>query len=475
MLTKVSFLRLSILILLILGLPPINFHFASWAAWIFLFRLYYLTRRSIEKIMAETALIGLSYFAIHLGWVASYSVTDYLLLVILSAPCFTVYFLIFHVLIKETDPFPIQIIGAGMLWLLILQLLDLSPLSSTLITACFYAPLPLLAAISFTGYQLFSSLILATSCAFSLAWIQKSFKPFLIGLSILLLLTGLAYWGNQTTRHKMSSSEHLKTALIQHHLPDSSEWLLQNNESIKHIYQQLATEASQQKVDLIVFPRYDTFESLENLLPFYLDLAGSLSTPIILARHIEIPSQPNEPITSYKNIALLLEKDGKNLDFYQTVRAPFFVPHEQTSPEAKLLSVKGKKAGVLLCTESIWPDIAKRSVEKGAELLISLSYPGLFNTPTLAYYQTIQNQLRAIESGRFVALVSSHGPSALIDPLGRILTKAPLNKEFILYADAGLLDGKTFYHRWGYLWGILACLFLLVLALSRLSKSSKTS
>ncbi len=461
-------------ILLVLGLPPLNLHCASWVAWILLFRFFYRTRKNIWKFLASTALLGLFYFGIGLSWVATYSMEDYLLLVLLSAPFFTVYFSFLHLLTKETDPVPVQIAASSAIWFLLLRGLDLSPMWSAPFGVFFYAPLKLLPAISVTGFQLLSGLILAATCALALAWTRRNRMAFFLAILIATFLSGLAFLGQKTPDPKLPVPGKIKMALIQHHLPDSPEWLLENNDAIRNIYRRLAETATRHKIDLIVFPRYDTFENLEEVLPFYLDLARSLATPILLARHIEM-SQEETTATDYQNTALLLGTDGKILDFYQTVRAPFFITNEQTAPEMKVLSVGGGKAGILLCTENIWPDLARRSVQKGAEFLIALSYPGLFNTPTLSYYQTMQDRFRAIESGRFVALVSSHGPTALIDPRGRIVAEVPQNQEAILYADIELRSSQTFFYRWGFLWDILAALFLLGLLGSRFLRPRGTA
>ena len=470
---KPLILGLTILILLVLGLPPINLHFASWIAWILLFQFFYKTRKNIGRLLVSTALLGLCYFATGLAWVATYSREDYLLLVLLSAPFFTIYFSILMVLIRETDPIPVKIAATSALWFLFSRGLDLSPMWSAPLGVFFYAPLKLLPAISFTGFQLFSALILATTCALALAGIKKSRIALLLAILIALFLSGLAFFGQKTSNSKLPSPGKIKLALIQHHLPDSENWLRANNNEIRNIYRRLAETAARRKIDLIVFPRYDTFENLEEVLPFYLDLARSLATPILLARHIEI-SREETTTPDYQNTALLLGTDGKVRDFYQTVRAPFFITREQTAPEMKVLSVGGGKAGILLCTENIWPDLARRSVQKGAEFLIALSYPGLFNTPTLSYYQTMQDRFRAIESGRPVALVSSHGLTALIDPQGRVIAEVPQNQEAILYADIELRHSQTFFYRWGFLWDILAAVFLLGLLGSRFLKRHDT-
>jgi len=461
------------LILLVLGLPPINLHFASWIAWILLFRLFYSTRENIGKLLVATALLGIFYFGIQLIWVAAYSMEDYLLLVLLSAPFFTVYFSLLHFLIKKTAPISVQITASSALGILLLRGLALSPMSSAPFEIPFYVPLKLFSVVAVTGFPLLSGLILAVACALALAWTKKSRLALFLAILIAAFIFGLAFLGQKTSNSNLSAPKRIKAALIQHHLPDAPEWLLKNNDSIRNIYRRLAETAAQRKIDLIVFPRYDTSENLEEVLPFYLDIARSLATPILLARHIEISREETRAI-NYQNTALLLGTDGRVQDFYQTVRAPFFVTNEQTAPEVKVLSVGGKKAGILLCTEDLWPDLAQRSVQKGAEFLIALSYPGLFNTPSLSYYQTMQDRFRAIESGRFVALVSSHGPTALIDPQGRIMNEVPRNQEAILYADIELRNSQTFFYRWGFLWDILAALFLLGLLGSRFLKPRNT-
>jgi len=125
---------------------------------------------------------------------------------------------------------------------------------------------------------------------------------------------------------------------------------------------------------------------------------------------------------------------------YRAVQAPpLGDPQETTADEYKVLDTPVGKIGILLCYEDTTPKLAREAVAEGAEIIIALSNPGHFTKTHLPRHHLFQDQLRAIESGRFVARVSASGYSALIDPRGRLLNKSKLDHEEILQVIAGLI------------------------------------
>jgi apolipoprotein N-acyltransferase len=84
--------------------------------------------------------------------------------------------------------------------------------------------------------------------------------------------------------------------------------------------------------------------------------------------------------------------------------------------------------------------------------------------------------LRAVEQRRWIIRASTAGPSALIDPFGRVIRRTSLLSETVLAGTVQPLDGTTLYGRIGdvFAWlcvGVTACVCLLT---RRARRSSAT-
>ena len=113
------------------------------------------------------------------------------------------------------------------------------------------------------------------------------------------------------------------------------------------------------------------------------------------------------------------------------------------------LPTRAGRAGILVCNESMLPELARRRVLDGAEILVSPSNDSWIahrNWSRLAFHMAL---MRAIEQRRYLVRVSTSGPSAIVDPWGRvqieseprsravIAGKLRPRRELSLYARAG--------------------------------------
>ena len=96
-----------------------------------------------------------------------------------------------------------------------------------------------------------------------------------------------------------------------------------------------------------------------------------------------------------------------------------------------LLKVAGHRLGILICFENVFPELSRKRVKEGAEVLIVLTNDAWFGTSSALPQHFYQSVLRAVENRRFVIQVSNTGLSGLIDPYGRVLSVGPLNQEWL--------------------------------------------
>jgi apolipoprotein N-acyltransferase len=84
------------------------------------------------------------------------------------------------------------------------------------------------------------------------------------------------------------------------------------------------------------------------------------------------------------------------------------------------------RLGVLICYEAVFPEIARRSAAAGAELLINITNDAWFGRSAAPAQHLLMSRMRSIESDRWQVRAANTGYSAIVDPRGRLLQRAPL-------------------------------------------------
>ena len=121
--------------------------------------------------------------------------------------------------------------------------------------------------------------------------------------------------------------------------------------------------------------------------------------------------------------------------------------------------------GVPVCYESVYGEFCAGYVRKGARLLAVITNDAWWGD-TPGYRQHLSySRLRAIETRRWVARCANTGISAVIDPRGNIRQRTPWWEPAVLEGEVQLLEGRSFFVRYGDLVGRAAVfLFTLLLA-----------
>jgi apolipoprotein N-acyltransferase len=128
------------------------------------------------------------------------------------------------------------------------------------------------------------------------------------------------------------------------------------------------------------------------------------------------------------------------------------------------LDAGGKRLGVFICYESVFPDEVRRFAGSGAQLLVNISNDGWYGDSG-AYAQHLnQTRMRAIENHRWLLSATDTGVTASIDPWGRIPARLPRKERAALVAPYALVSVTTFYTRHGD-WFAYACAIISLAAL----------
>lgn len=129
--------------------------------------------------------------------------------------------------------------------------------------------------------------------------------------------------------------------------------------------------------------------------------------------------------------------------------------------------------GTAICYESIYGEYCTGYVRKGAQLLAVITNDAWWgNTPGYKQHFSF-SRLRAIETRRYVARCGNTGISAIIDPCGRVLSRTPWWKPTALSGSVKLLEGETFFVRYGDIVGRVSVFLFLLLAAAAIFRPRK--
>ena len=101
------------------------------------------------------------------------------------------------------------------------------------------------------------------------------------------------------------------------------------------------------------------------------------------------------------------------------------------------------RIGVSTCWEVAFDRSPRKAVDDGAQLLYVPTNNATFGLTDMSSQQLAMSRVRAVETGRSVAVVSTSGLSALIRPDGSVIDQSGLFEAAILQSPLELRDGTT--------------------------------
>jgi apolipoprotein N-acyltransferase len=180
------------------------------------------------------------------------------------------------------------------------------------------------------------------------------------------------------------------------------------------------------------------------------------------------------------NSAVLIGADGRSRGSYRKMQlVPFgeYVPLQRllffVSPlvekvsdfsagtEAVVFDADGQRASVAICYESVYPWIAAAGVDRGSQLLVTITNDAWFGYSSAAYQHFEQGAMRAVEQGRYMVRAANTGITGAVDPYGRVLARTRLFETTTATVDVRLHDGMTIY---GYIGDVAVWLSLVLTA-----------
>lgn len=109
----------------------------------------------------------------------------------------------------------------------------------------------------------------------------------------------------------------------------------------------------------------------------------------------------------------------------------------------------GRKFGIFICYEAIYPGEIREYAKKGAELLINISNDGWFGTSEAAEQHLRMARVRAVENRRWLVRDTNSGITASIDPYGNITRVMRRDSRDSADLPYDYRSDTTFYARFG--------------------------
>lgn len=337
-----------------------------------------------------------------------------------------------------------------------------------------YRWLPLIQIAEITGvYGLSFAVVLGNAALFHLLarrkrrW--KSSADLLPFLSAVGLVFGLYIFGTwKLGMVEDQTGPAFQVAMVQGNIAQENKWDPAFQKSTLRRYFRLTREVVKDDPQLLVWP--------ETATPFYFQ-ADTENRKALLqkVRQWKVPllfgspayGRPQGDLRLY-NRAYLLDESSRIVGYYDKIHlVPFgeYVPLKRMlffvdklvqatgdfasggSPE--LLPLPPARLGVLICYEAIFPELNRRLVAGGANLLVNITNDAWFGRSSAPYQHLSMATFRAVENRVPVVRCANTGISAFIDRRGRILQATGLFEEAALSAEIQLGGGRTVYCRYG--------------------------
>ena len=271
----------------------------------------------------------------------------------------------------------------------------------------------------------------------------------------------------------------VKIALVQGNIEQVKKWESKYAREIMQIYADLTEEVSKDEPSLIIWPETSTPGAINQNPGLHIEVMNIVRkarTFLLLgsAQHQKFQAKGIREF-KYFNSGFLIHPESKMIgnQRYDKIRLfPFgeYLPLKEIIPWSLINVVSmdnympGKaftvfehpdfRFGMIICWESIFPDLVRQFVKRGAQVMINITNEGWFGD-TAPYQFLATNVFRAVENRIYVVRCANIGISCLIDPYGRIVdrVKDKLGRDIlvrgVLTGTVVPLDSNTFYTRHG--------------------------
>ncbi len=303
----------------------------------------------------------------------------------------------------------------------------------------------------------------------------------------------LAAWSYGHNRlHRPTAAHRISVAVVQGNIPQERKWDEASKEGILQQYERLTRQAASLNPQLIIWPETSApgFLGWDQAMTTRLQtLAQSIGRPLLVGAPTIEPTDDITQNVRLLNSAILFDGEGGIVNRYDKLHlVPFgeFIPFESVMPWLRSVLppigdfISGSDytvfqlpassfqlpCGVLICFEDIFPQLARRFVQQGAQWLVVITNDAWFGKTAAAYQHAQASTLRAVELRVPVVRAANTGWSGCITDRGQWLASVrdakggELFVEGLVACDITLGAAPTLYERWGDWWAMLCVLIV---------------
>ena len=294
---------------------------------------------------------------------------------------------------------------------------------------------------------------------------------------------------SQVDKNKLKR-HHKSIMTVQPAIPQQEKWDGEKRIAITQKMLQLTNAGRKGVIDLVVWPETAlpyAIHSKHDLRHYVLNAIKQMHVGLLLGSPTFLN---NEKQTVHYNSALLIDKKGKIISRYDKAKLVPFSEHMPFpalhhlwrllgAPDNKFSSGCGGDVhyfhelhmGIQICFEIIFPQLSRKMVHNGANVLINISNDAWFGQTACTYQHFSMAVFRAVENKRAVVRCANTGISGMIDPCGRIISQSKLFETNTMIHHVPLLNSKTVYSCLGDIFAGISLLLSLVFIVRIKTKS----
>jgi apolipoprotein N-acyltransferase len=261
----------------------------------------------------------------------------------------------------------------------------------------------------------------------------------------------------------------LRVALIQPNLGPDVKWDSRYIDQNFEVLLRLTRQAAAQNPDLVIWPETATPCYLMRQRKHYVRVRDLVDeTGVYLLTGSPDYAYIDEDEYEYYNSAFYFSPERREVQRYSKMQ---LVPFSEKIPYDEKIGFLRKinwgeadftpgedwtifhhplgDFGVLICFESIFPQMAQEYHRLGAKFLAVITNDGWFGKTSAPFQHAQIAVFRAIENRISIARCANTGVSLIIDPFGRTSDATPIFEEQVVVTDLPLWEEETFYNRHG--------------------------
>ena len=465
-------------VLLVLGFQPFDLYIFPWAAIVPL--LIALRGKSPLPSFLLGLLTGFTWFMGTIYWVF-HSVYFYgnvhvvisilmLVLLCLYLGSYVGLFSMFFNAVTRDSKLPALLI-VPLLWVSLefLRTYLLTGFPWALLAYSQYKLLPLIQIADITGVYGVSFLVAALNGLLFDLLVNRESKGRMTASILYAVIVALVLFYGAGRLAEGEDGREFKVSVIQGNISQDKKWNARFQEEVIDTYKRLTLEAMPEGPDMIVWPETALpfiFGYNEELTKETLSFQKGLETHLLFGSILTKRTEPGE--FSVTNSAVLLSPQGDVASVYDKMHlVPYgeYVPFRNLIPFVRRLTagigdfIPGEeplvmktpfaKIGNLICYEIIFPGQVRSFVERGADVLVTITNDAWFGRTSAPYQHFAMAVFRAVENRVPVIRSANTGISGFIDTRGRISKTSDIFVEAVLTEKVAVGTSRSIYTEYG--------------------------